>query len=95
MASRTRIGCGAVAEAIDAATKRLIVFAMRLGPFAAAQLRIYAEVLRLSGKTPQTPPRMYLPADRQRIVPLAAPRADSASLHLVAASGFAHQIPPA
>jgi N-6 DNA Methylase len=53
-------GAGAVPEAIDAAIKRLIAFEMQLGPFAVAQLRIYAELLHLIGKTPKTPPRMFV-----------------------------------
>ena len=43
-------GAGAVPDAIDAAIKRLIAFEMQLGPFAVAQLRIYAELLHLIGR---------------------------------------------
>ncbi len=53
-------GAGSVPEAIDAAVKRLIAFEMQLGPFAVAQLRIHAELLHLIGRTPKTPPRMYV-----------------------------------
>jgi hypothetical protein len=53
-------GAGAVPEAIDAAIKRLIAFEMQLGPFAVAQLRIYAELLHFIGKMPKTPPRMFV-----------------------------------
>jgi len=49
-----------VPEAIDAAVKRLIAFEMQLGPFAVAQLRIYAELLHLVGKMPKTTPRMFV-----------------------------------
>ena len=37
-------GAGAVPQAIEAAIGRLIAFEMQLGPFAVAQLRIYAEL---------------------------------------------------
>lgn len=53
-------GDGAVPGAIDAAVKRLIAFEMQLGPFAVAQLRIYAELFHLIGKVPKTPPRMFV-----------------------------------
>ncbi|HTU20369.1 MAG TPA: N-6 DNA methylase, partial [Gemmataceae bacterium] len=53
-------GAGAVAAAIDAVVKRLLAFEMQLGPFAVAQLRIYAELLHLIGKTPATAPRMFV-----------------------------------
>src|SRR5206468_6799325 len=53
-------GAGAVPEAIDAAIKRLIAFEIQLGPFAVAQLRIYAELLHLIGRLPKTPPRMFV-----------------------------------
>ncbi|MGH7174180.1 MAG: N-6 DNA methylase, partial [Gemmataceae bacterium] len=53
-------GAGAVAPAIEAAAQRLVAFEMQLGPFAVAQLRIYAELVQLIGKAPKTPPRMYV-----------------------------------
>jgi predicted helicase len=53
-------GEGAVAGAVTEALKRLIAFEMQLGPFAVAQLRILAEVVSLTGKTPKTPPRMFV-----------------------------------
>ena len=53
-------GAGAVAGAIDAAVKRLIAFEMQLGPFAVAQLRIYAELFHVIGKLPKTAPRMFV-----------------------------------
>ena len=53
-------GAGAVSDAIDAAIKRLIAFEIQLGPFAVAQLRIYAELLHLMGKPPKSPPRMFV-----------------------------------
>ncbi|MBI2807581.1 MAG: N-6 DNA methylase [Planctomycetes bacterium] len=53
-------GAGAVPGAIDAAISRLIAFEMQLGPFAVAQLRIYAELVHLIGKPPKTPARMFV-----------------------------------
>ncbi len=53
-------GAGAVPQAIEAAVDRLIAFEMQLGPFAVAQLRIYAELFELIGKTPRTAPRMFV-----------------------------------
>ncbi len=38
-------GAGAVPQAIESAIGRLIAFEMQLGPFAVAQLRVYAELL--------------------------------------------------
>ncbi|HEV3200975.1 MAG TPA: hypothetical protein VGZ73_23900, partial [Bryobacteraceae bacterium] len=35
-------------------------FEMQLGPFAVAQLRIYAELMQLVGHTPRTPVRMFV-----------------------------------
>ncbi|MBX3441441.1 MAG: N-6 DNA methylase [Planctomyces sp.] len=53
-------GEGAVPQAIDAAIGRLIAFEMQLGPFAVAQLRVYAELLQLIGKPPRDVPRMFV-----------------------------------
>ena len=53
-------GAGAVPDAIDATIKRLIAFEIQLGPFAVAQLRIYAELLHLMGRSPKSPPRMFV-----------------------------------
>jgi hypothetical protein len=53
-------GPGAVPQAIEAAIGRLVAFEMQLGPFAVAQLRIYAELLQLIGKAPRTVPRMFV-----------------------------------
>jgi hypothetical protein len=53
-------GPGAVPQAIEAAIGRLIAFEMQLGPFAVAQLRIYAELLQLVGKPPRAVPRMFV-----------------------------------
>src|SRR5205823_7514705 len=53
-------GPGAVPAQIDAAMKRLIAFEMQLGPFAVAQLRIFAELVDLMGQAPKTPLRMYV-----------------------------------
>ncbi|MBX9792464.1 MAG: N-6 DNA methylase, partial [Pirellulales bacterium] len=53
-------GAGAVPQAIESAVGRLIAFEMQLGPFAVAQLRIYAELLQLVGKSPRATPRMFV-----------------------------------
>lgn len=53
-------GAGSVSGAIDAAAKRLIAFEMQLGPFAVAQLRIFAEVVELTGAVPQESVRMFV-----------------------------------
>lgn len=53
-------GAGAVPQAIEAAVGRLVAFEMQLGPFAVAQLRIYAELLQLIGKPPRAAPRMFV-----------------------------------
>jgi hypothetical protein len=53
-------GPGAVPDAVEAAIKRLIAFEIQLGPFAVAQLRIYAELLHLMGRPPKSPPRMFV-----------------------------------
>lgn len=53
-------GEGAVPGAITEALKRLIAFEIQLGPFAVAQLRILAEVVNLTGKTPKSPLRMFV-----------------------------------
>ncbi len=53
-------GAGAVPQAIESAIGRLIAFEMQLGPFAVAQLRVYAELLELIGKPPRAAPRMFV-----------------------------------
>jgi len=53
-------GAGAVPQAIESAIGRLIAFEMQLGPFAVAQLRIYAELIQLIGKAPRATPRMFV-----------------------------------
>jgi Type ISP C-terminal specificity domain/N-6 DNA Methylase len=53
-------GAGAVPQAIDSAIGRLIAFEMQLGPFAVAQLRVYAELMHLIGKPPRATPRMFV-----------------------------------
>ncbi len=53
-------GAGAVPEAIESAIGRMIAFEMQLGPFAVAQLRVYAELIQLIGKPPRTVPRMFV-----------------------------------
>ncbi len=53
-------GEGAVPQAIESAIDRLIAFEMQLGPFAVAQLRIYAELMHLIGKAPRAVPRMFV-----------------------------------
>ena len=53
-------GAGAVPQAIESAIGRLIAFEMQLGPFAVAQLRVYAELMQLIGKPPRAAPRMFV-----------------------------------
>ncbi len=53
-------GEGAVPQAIESAIGRLIAFEMQLGPFAVAQLRVYAELMELIGKPPRAVPRMFV-----------------------------------
>lgn len=53
-------GEGAVGAAISEAVSRLVAFEMQLGPFAVAQLRIIAEIVALTGKAPENPPRMFV-----------------------------------
>lgn len=53
-------GEGAVPQAIESAVGRLIAFEMQLGPFAVAQLRIFAELIQLVGKAPRQTPRMFV-----------------------------------
>lgn len=53
-------GAGAVPQAIESAIGRLIAFEMQLGPFAVAQLRVYAELIELIGKPPRATPRMFV-----------------------------------
>ncbi len=53
-------GEGAVAGAVEAAVKRLVAFEMQLGPFAVAQLRIFAELIHLIGKAPAAAPRLFV-----------------------------------
>jgi len=53
-------GAGAVPQAIESAIGRLMAFEMQLGPFAVAQLRVYAELIQLIGKPPRTAPRMFV-----------------------------------
>lgn len=53
-------GAGAVPQAIESAIGRLIAFEMQLGPFAVAQLRVFAELLELIGKAPKAVPKMFV-----------------------------------
>lgn len=53
-------GPGAVPQAVEAAIGRLTAFEMQLGPFAVAQLRVFAELFALIGKPPRTVPRMFV-----------------------------------
>ncbi len=53
-------GEGAVKPAINAAVDRLIAFEMQLGPFAVAQLRLFAEIADLTGAIPRKSPRMFV-----------------------------------
>ena len=40
--------------------KRLLAFELQLGPFAGAQLRVFAEAVALTGAMPKTAPRMFV-----------------------------------
>src|SRR5262249_8936743 len=53
-------GAGAVPQAIESAISRLMAFEMQLGPFAVAQLRVFAELIHLIGKPPRRTPRMFV-----------------------------------
>ncbi|MCC6357473.1 MAG: N-6 DNA methylase [Phycisphaerales bacterium] len=53
-------GAGAVPQAVESAINRLIAFELQLGPFAVAQLRVYAELMALIGKPPRAVPRMFV-----------------------------------
>jgi hypothetical protein len=53
-------GEGSVSGAINSAIKRLIAFEMQLGPFAVAQLRIFAEIVDLTGSSPKDSVRMFV-----------------------------------
>lgn len=53
-------GAGAVPGAVEAAVGRLTAFEMQLGPFAVAQLRVFAELIHLIGKPPRVAPRMFV-----------------------------------
>ena len=53
-------GAGAVPGAVESAVGRLIGFEKQFGPFAVAQLRFLAELIRLIGEPPQTKPRMFI-----------------------------------
>ena len=53
-------GAGAVPQAIEAAIDRLVAFEMQLGPFAVAQLRIFAELIHLIGKPPRANLQMFV-----------------------------------
>ncbi len=53
-------GAGAVPQAIQSAVDRLVAFEIQLGPFAVAQLRVYAELIELIGKAPRSTPRMFV-----------------------------------
>jgi hypothetical protein len=53
-------GAGAVPQAVESAVGRLVAFEMQLGPFAVAQLRVYAELIHLIGKPPKITPRMFV-----------------------------------
>jgi hypothetical protein len=53
-------GPGAAPQAIESAIGRLVAFEMQLGPFAVAQLRVFAELIELIGKPPRVVPRMFV-----------------------------------
>lgn len=58
--ARKDLGPGAVADEVHDALKRLIAFEMQLGPFAVAQLRVFAALAELAGSVPSHAPRMYV-----------------------------------
>ena len=53
-------GEGAVPAAVSSALQRLVAFELQLGPFAVAQLRVFAEVMALTGQPPAVAPRMFV-----------------------------------
>jgi Type ISP C-terminal specificity domain/N-6 DNA Methylase len=53
-------GAGAVRSAIEAAAKRIIGFEMQFGPFAVAQLRLFAELQALMNKPPLPELRLFI-----------------------------------
>lgn len=53
-------GEGAVPKVIHEVLSRIHGFEIQLGPFAVAELRIFAEVLHLTGHLPKTPPKLYV-----------------------------------
>ncbi len=53
-------GDGAVPAAVGSALQRLVAFELQLGPFAVAQLRVFAEVMALTGQMPAVAPRMFV-----------------------------------
>ncbi len=53
-------GPGAVPAAVEGALERLIGFELQLGPFAVAQLRIFAELADLIGEVPAKSLRMFV-----------------------------------
>ncbi len=53
-------GEGAVPAAVNSALQRLVAFELQLGPFAVAQLRVFAEVMALTGQPPTAAPRMFV-----------------------------------
>lgn len=57
---KTDQGEGAVAGYIHAALSRIAGFELQLGPYAVAQLRLLAEVVELTGATPNESPRLFV-----------------------------------
>ncbi len=53
-------GAGTVPDAVTSALKRMVAVEMQLGPYAVAQLRIFAEVLTLTQAMPATEPRLFV-----------------------------------
>ena len=53
-------GAGAVPQAIQSAVDRLVAFEIQLGPFAVAQLRVFAELIALIGQGAAMPRRACL-----------------------------------
>lgn len=53
-------GAGTVSDAVTSALRRTVALEMQLGPYAVAQLRIFAEVMTLTRAAPTTEPRLFV-----------------------------------
>lgn len=59
-AVETDEGQGAVYGAVNDSARRLVAFEAQLGPFAVAQLRVFAEIVELTRSAPQSSMRMFV-----------------------------------